>query len=65
VHSLEDNLKLTGSQGPTLHIMLRFHPDFHNQYNTKVDVGFYAPTARTILNPGVFPVFIRSPIKRS
>jgi hypothetical protein len=35
------------------------------QYNTQVDVGYYAPVARTTLNPYVFPVFIHPLIKRS
>jgi hypothetical protein len=35
------------------------------QYSSKVDVGYYAPAARTTLNPRVLPVFIRSSIKRS
>jgi hypothetical protein len=41
------------------------HPSSHNQYNIKVDVGYYALAARTTLNPCVFPAFICSSIKRS
>jgi hypothetical protein len=35
------------------------------QYSSKVDVGYYAPAARTTLNPRAFPVLIHPSIKRS
>jgi hypothetical protein len=37
----------------------------HNQYNTKVDIGYYAPAARTTLNLCVLPALICPPIERS
>jgi hypothetical protein len=42
-----------------------FHSGSRSQYNTKVDVGYYAPAARTTLNLRVLPAFICSPIERS
>jgi hypothetical protein len=43
----------------------RFNNQKHGQYDTKVDVGYYAPAARTTLNFRVLPVFICPPIERS
>jgi hypothetical protein len=37
----------------------------HNQYSSKVDVGYYAPAARTTLDPRVLPAFICPPTERS
>jgi hypothetical protein len=40
-------------------------PSFLKQYNTQVDVGYYAPVARTTLNLSAFSVFIHPLIKHS
>jgi hypothetical protein len=58
VHSLERRLWTHKTQPKVL-------PSSHNQYNTKVDVGYYAPAARTTLNLCVYPACICPPIEHS
>jgi hypothetical protein len=60
VHSLEEKVNRS----------IRFirpnnSSSFLKQHNTQVDVGYYAPAARTTLNLCVFPVFVHPLIKRS
>jgi hypothetical protein len=62
VHSLDGGSNIQGSDTQAY---AAFHSGSRSQYNSQVDVGCYAPAARTTLNLHVPPVFICPPIERS